>query len=85
MCVPVATARLLQEHGIGPDQVTQVRGFADQRLRKKDPLDPANRRISLIVQYLEKKSASGDTAASPSGAAAGEKAASPQEPAEKKP
>ena len=38
-----------------PDQVTQVRGFADQRLRKPDaPLDPSNRRISLIVQYIVK-------------------------------
>jgi chemotaxis protein MotB len=43
-------------HGIRTDQVTQVRGFADQRLRKKEaPLDPSNRRISLIVQYLPKK------------------------------
>jgi chemotaxis protein MotB len=44
------------QHGIRPDQVTQVRGFTDQRLRKKDaPLDPSNRQISLIVQYLNKK------------------------------
>jgi chemotaxis protein MotB len=48
--------RLMQANGIREDQVAQVRGFADQRLRKPDsPLDPANRRISLIVQYLEKK------------------------------
>jgi chemotaxis protein MotB len=41
-----------QPEGLRPDQVTQVRGFADQRLRDvKDPLDPANRRISIIVQY----------------------------------
>jgi len=34
--------RLMQTHGIRPDQVTQVRGFADQRLRKKgQPLDSA--------------------------------------------
>ena len=46
----------MQVNGIREDQVTQVRGFADQRLRKPDaPLDPSNRRISLIVQYLEKK------------------------------
>jgi chemotaxis protein MotB len=52
-----AARRLLQLHGIRLDQITQVRGFADQRLRKPtDPLDPANRRISLIVQYLDKKS-----------------------------
>lgn len=47
--------RLMQANGIRPDQVTQIRGFADQRLRKPaDPLDPANRRISLIVQYVAK-------------------------------
>jgi chemotaxis protein MotB len=35
-----ATHRLIQENGVRPDQVTQVRGFADQELRKKDdPLD----------------------------------------------
>jgi chemotaxis protein MotB len=51
-----AARRLMTQHGIRDDQVTQVRGFADQRLRKKDaPLDPSNRRISLIVQYLKKK------------------------------
>ncbi len=48
-----AARRLMQLNGIGENQVTQVRGFADQRLRKLDaPLDPSNRRISLIVQYL---------------------------------
>ena len=47
--------RLMQEQGIGAQQVTQVRGYADQRLRKpKDPEDPSNRRISLIVQNLAK-------------------------------
>ncbi len=53
-----AARRLMMQHGVGENQVTQVRGFADQRLRKKDePLDPSNRRISLIVQYIEKKEA----------------------------
>jgi len=52
-----AARRLMQGNGIGPDQITQVRGFADQRLRKpENPLDPSNRRISIIVQYLEKNS-----------------------------
>jgi chemotaxis protein MotB len=47
--------RLMQANGIRVDQITQVRGFADQRLRKADaPLDPINRRVSLIVQYLVK-------------------------------
>jgi len=49
-----AARRLMQQNGIREDQVAQVRGFADQRLRvAKDPLDPSNRRISLIVQYVE--------------------------------
>ena len=52
--------RLMQNNGIHQDQITQVRGFADQRLRKPDsPLDPSNRRISLIVQYLNKPADSG--------------------------
>jgi len=48
-----AARRLMQEHGIRKDQISQVRGFADQHLRLPDqPNDPSNRRISLIVQYL---------------------------------
>ena len=50
-----AARRLMQQHGVRADQVTQVRGFADQKPRKPDdPSDPSNRRISLIVQYLIK-------------------------------
>jgi len=45
--------RLMQANGLGSSQISQVRGFADQRLRKlDDPLDASNRRISLIVQYI---------------------------------
>ncbi len=58
--------RVMQAHGIRPDQVTQVRGFADQRLRKPDaPLDPANRRISVIVQYILKNDESDDKSPAP--------------------
>lgn len=54
--------RLLQSHGVRPDQVEQVRGFADMMPRNpNNPLDPANRRISLIVKYLEKKPGDEDT------------------------
>jgi chemotaxis protein MotB len=54
--------RVMQSSGLRADQVTQVRGFADQRLRKPDaPLDPSNRRISLIVQYIVKNADSDDT------------------------
>jgi chemotaxis protein MotB len=50
-----AARRVMQANGIGADQVSQVRGFADQRLRTPDtPLDPRNRRISVIVQYIFK-------------------------------
>ena len=42
----------MENMGVRPDQNSQVRGFADQRLRLADkPEDPSNRRISLIVQY----------------------------------
>jgi len=73
-----AARRLMQISGIRRDQVTQVRGFADQSLRKPDtPLDPSNRRISLIVQYLEKKptpeAAGGEKAEGEGGAGAEEK------------
>ncbi len=45
--------RLLQEHGLRADQVAQVRGFADQQPRDPaSPADPANRRITLIVKYM---------------------------------
>ena len=45
--------RLMQTSGVGAEQVSQVRGFADQKLRRPDkPFDASNRRISLIVQYL---------------------------------
>jgi chemotaxis protein MotB len=43
--------RLLQQSGVRSDQVTQVRGYADQFLRvKNNPFDPSNRRISILVK-----------------------------------
>ncbi|HUA13845.1 MAG TPA: flagellar motor protein MotB [Verrucomicrobiae bacterium] len=66
-----AARRLMQASGIRVDQITQVRGFADQRLRKPDaPLDPSNRRISVIVQYILKNA---DDDAKPSSSEAPEK------------
>jgi len=48
-----AARRVMQQNGLGEHQVTQVRGFADQRLRRpSDPEDASNRRISLIVHYV---------------------------------
>ena len=96
-----AARRLMQQSGIREDQITQVRGFADQRLRKPaDPLDPSNRRISLIVQYLNKKeieipvkdeepgpakSGEGNEGDKGTLARPGKETAKPGEPGEKKP
>jgi chemotaxis protein MotB len=60
-----AARRWMQKTGIQQNQVAQVRGFADQMLRNPaNPLDPSNRRISVIVHYLVKNlplSASSET------------------------
>jgi chemotaxis protein MotB len=46
-----AARRLLQENGVRDNQVTQVRGYADQLLRvKENPYDPSNRRVSILVK-----------------------------------
>jgi chemotaxis protein MotB len=46
-----AARRLLQQDGVRADQVSQVRGYADQLLRvKSNPFDPGNRRISILVK-----------------------------------
>ena len=47
--------RLMQANGLRADQVSQVRGYADQDLRvPNDSLNSSNRRITLIVQYVSK-------------------------------
>ncbi len=56
-----ASRRLMQQHGLRGDQVAQVRGFADQQPRDgKDSADPSNRRITLIVKYMNQKGAASD-------------------------
>jgi chemotaxis protein MotB len=51
-----AARRLMQQNGVDGNQVAQIRGYADQQLRKESsPEDPSNRRISLIIQYLAKE------------------------------
>lgn len=48
-----AARRFMEGHGLRPSQVKQVRGFADQNLRDPEkPEDASNRRVSVIVQYL---------------------------------
>jgi chemotaxis protein MotB len=44
--------RLLHQYGVRAEQVAEVRGFADQRLLiAKEPQDPRNRRISVVVIF----------------------------------
>lgn len=44
--------QLMQANGVRADQISQVRGFADQSLRNPNvPEDACNRRISVIVRY----------------------------------
>src|SRR5882762_5683953 len=45
--------RIAEGNGLRAGQVKQIRGFADQQLRKpQDSIHPSNRRVSVIVQYL---------------------------------
>jgi chemotaxis protein MotB len=46
-----AARRLLNGSGVRAGQVKEVRGFADQKLfNEKDPFDPRNRRVSVVVK-----------------------------------
>ncbi len=57
-----AARKLIQQSGVRANQVADVRGFADQRLRKpEDPTSPSNRRVSIVVKYL----APGDSVQTP--------------------
>ena len=77
--------RLLQQDGVRSDQVTQVRGYADQFLRvKNNPYDPSNRRISILVKNAGAeaipairgaKEVDGPTTASPAKSATADRAA----------
>jgi chemotaxis protein MotB len=47
-----AARRLMESQGLRPNQVAEVRGFADRQLRHpEDASSATNRRISVIVQY----------------------------------
>jgi chemotaxis protein MotB len=51
-----AARRLMDSRGLRPDQIQQVRGFADRQLRNPArPEDPSNRRISIIVKYMNER------------------------------
>ena len=85
-----AARRVMERGGLHVGQIRGVRGYADRQLRVGDaPLDPRNRRVSVIVEHLYKTSslpagvselaAGGVTPASP-GAAALPNVAPPRAP-----
>jgi chemotaxis protein MotB len=48
-----AARRVMERTGLQAGQVRGVRGYADRQLRVQDaPLDPRNRRVSVIVEHL---------------------------------
>jgi chemotaxis protein MotB len=69
-----AARRILTDSGLDAGRISQVRGFADQRLLlKNDPTNPSNRRISIIV-----RNEGMDDFGTPSAPASPAKAAAPE-------
>jgi chemotaxis protein MotB len=49
-----SSRRLMEASGLRDGQTVQVRGFADRQLRlPEDPNNPSNRRVTVIVKYLD--------------------------------
>jgi len=82
-----AARRILTSSGLAEDRISQVRGFADQRLLlENDPTNPSNRRISIIVRNQgldQQEEASAQAEAAPKAAAPAAPAA-PEKPAKEK-
>jgi chemotaxis protein MotB len=78
-----AARRILEGYGLEENRISQVRGFADQRLLlKNDPANASNRRISIIVRNAgldqqEESVAQGQPAPQPAPAAAAPAGAAP--------
>jgi chemotaxis protein MotB len=52
-----AARRTMERAGLREGQVTAIRGFADTVLRvPAKPLDPRNRRVSVVVEHVWKES-----------------------------
>jgi chemotaxis protein MotB len=70
--------RLMHDFGLRPSQVEQVRGYADQQLRKPEaPEDSSNRRISILVRRRGSAEAQSVQASAPSGESSEASAATP--------
>ena len=48
-----AARRLMQDNGMAPGQVVQIRGYADQQLRKKDSPEDPEPRITVIAVHAQ--------------------------------
>jgi chemotaxis protein MotB len=73
-----AARRMMQSDGLRTGQVMQVRGFADQQLRDREhPEAASNRRISVIVKYLDTDTAGSELDAAKDGATDGKAVAAP--------
>jgi chemotaxis protein MotB len=58
-----AARRVMEEAGLTPSRVVEVRGMADRQLRFRDnPLDPRNRRITIFLPFESEPT---DTVAAP--------------------
>ena len=52
-----AARRVMERSGLHAGQIRGVRGYADRQLRVGEaPLDPRNRRVSVIVEHLYRTS-----------------------------
>ncbi len=45
--------RIMLADGLRPDQIAEIRGFADKRPLTGDASDSRNRRISVVVRFAE--------------------------------
>ncbi len=74
-----AARRVMEAQGVRAGQVRAVRGFADTQLHVvKDPMDPRNRRVSIVVRShastsLDQAIRSGSDTPPPAGVGAAEK------------
>jgi chemotaxis protein MotB len=81
-----AARRILTDSGLEDSRISQVRGFADQRLLLKgDPTNPSNRRISIIVRNqgmdTQEEKLAGAPATAPKKAITPDKVSAPTLPA----
>lgn len=61
-----AVKRVLTAAGVRKAQIKEVVGFADQRLKiAANPLDPRNRRVTLVLPYVAQKSETKITLSNP--------------------